>query len=250
MTQSITIHTDGSCHGNPGPGGWAAIIEIPDWKNATLRGGALETTNNRMELTAAIEGLRELERITGASEEPVVVRSDSKYLCDAFNRGWIENWHRNRWRTAKREPVKNRDLWYELEALTKGKKITWSWIKGHTGDHFNELCDQIANEEAEIARVSREKRMSMENRPEPEAKTPVNSGPDPQTDSNGTLAVRILADIFIAADEAEDFRGFRERLAELEESIQWSELVHGEPQAALYEHQMYEPPLYEDDLPF
>ena len=94
----------------------------------------------------------------------------------------------------------------------------------------------------------------MENRPEPEAKTPVNSGPDPQanpqTDSNGTLAVRILADIFIAADEAEDFRGFRERLAELEESIQWSELVHGEPQAALYEHQMYEPPLYEDDLPF
>ena len=244
MTQSITIHTDGSCHGNPGPGGWAAIIEIPDWKNATLRGGALETTNNRMELTAAIEGLRTLERIPETSEDPVVLRSDSKYLCDAFNRGWIENWNRNGWRTANGGEVKNQDLWKELEALTIGKKITWSWIKGHTGDHFNELCDRIANEEAEAAR------MSKETQPKSKYGTPVNGRPGPEADSSDALAMRILADIFIAAAQAEDFRGFRERLAELEESIQWSELVHGEPQAALYEHQMYEPPLYEDDLPF
>ena len=130
MTQNITIHTDGSCHGNPGPGGWATVIEVPDWKNCTLRGGDPQTTNNRMEMTAAIEGLRQLERIAGAPEGPVVLRSDSKYLCDAFNRGWIENWHRNGWRTAKKEPVKNRDLWEELEALTKGKQITWSLGQG------------------------------------------------------------------------------------------------------------------------
>ncbi len=151
MTQTTTIHTDGSCLGNPGPGGWAAIIEIPDWKNLTLRGGDPETTNNRMELTAAIEGLRALETIPKATDEPIILRSDSKYLCNAFNQGWIRNWQHNGWRTAKKEPVKNRDLWEELEKLTSGKNITWTWVKGHSGDYFNELCDRIANEEAEMA---------------------------------------------------------------------------------------------------
>ena len=260
MTQNITIHTDGSCQGNPGPGGWAAIIEIPDWMNATLRGGDPQTTNNRMELTAAIEGLRKLERIIGASEEPVVLRSDSKYLCDAFNQGWIENWHRNGWRTAKKEPVKNRDLWVELEALTRGKQITWSWVKGHNGDHFNELCDRIANEEAEAARMSREGRPEPDpeagtpknTQPDPEAGTPKNTQPDPEADPDGSLAMRILADVFTAAAKAEDFEDFRERLGEFEKTIQWSELIHGRPPAgsqgpreALYEH-----PVDVDDLSF
>ena len=246
MTQSITIHTDGSCHGNPGPGGWAAIIEIPDWKNTTLRGGALETTNNRMELTAAIEGLRTLERIPETSEEPVVLRSDSKYLCDAFNRGWIANWNRNGWRTANGGEVKNQDLWKELEALTQGKVITWSWIKGHTGDHFNELCDRIANEEAEAAR------MTKETRPKPEAETSVNRGPDPEADSNDAMAMRILADIFTAADRSHDFEDFRERLGEIEKTIRWNALIHGEPPAGSQgpREALYEDPVDVDDLPF
>ena len=246
MTQNITIHTDGSCQGNPGPGGWAAIIEIPDWMNATLRGGDPQTTNNRMEMTAAIEGLRKLERIAGAPEEPVVLRSDSKYLCDAFNQGWIENWHRNGWRTAKKEPVKNRDLWEELEKLASGKKIAWTWVKGHSGDHFNELCDRIAKEEAEAARMSRE------SGPDPEDGTHENSQPDPEASPNGALAMRILADIFTAAAKAEDFEDFRERLGEFEKTIQWSELIHGGspagaqgPREALYEY-----PVDVDDLPF
>ena len=246
MTQNITIHTDGSCHGNPGPGGWAAIIEVPDWKNRTLRGGALETTNNRMEMTAAIEGLRALERIPGASEEPVILQSDSKYLCDAFNKGWIENWHRNGWRTAKKEPVKNRDLWVELEALTKGKKITWVWVKGHSGDYFNELCDRIANEEAEAAGTS------MESRPDPEAGTPKNSRPDPESIPNGAEAVRILADVFTAAARAEDFDDFRELLGEFEKNIRWNELIYGRPQTGPQgpREALYECPVDVDDLPF
>ena len=166
-----------------------------------------------MELTAAIEGLRELERITGASEDPVVLKSDSKYLCDAFNRGWIENWNRNGWRTANGGEVKNQDLWKELEALTQGKVITWSWIKGHTGDHFNELCDRIANEEAEATR------MTKETQPKSKYGTPVNSRPGPEADSNDALAMRILADIFTAAAQAENFEEFRERLAEFEKNI-------------------------------
>ena len=258
MPQNITIHTDGSCHGNPGPGGWAAIIEIPDWTNATLRSGALETTNNRMEMTAAIEGLRALERITGASEEPVVLRYDSKYLCDAFNQDWILNWKCNGWRTAKKESVKNRDLWEELEALTRGKHITWSWVKGHNGNYFNELCNRIANEEAETARMSRESRTEPEagtpknSQPDPEAETPRESGREPEAGPNGSLAVRILADVFTAAAKAEDFEDFRERLGEFEKTIQWSKLIHGRPPAgsqgpreALYEHAVDV-----DDLPF
>ena len=246
MTQSITIHTDGSCHGNPGPGGWAAIIEILDWKNTTLRGGAPETTNNRMELTAAIEGLRALAQILGASEDPVVLRSDSKYLCDAFNQDWILNWKCNGWRTAKKGPVKNRDLWEELEALTRGKQITWSWVKGHNGDYFNELCDRIANEEAEAAR------MSKESRPGPEAGTPESNRPEPEASSNGAEAIRILADVFTAAATAEDFEDFRERLIEFEKTIQWSELIHGRPPAGSQgpREALYECPVDVDDLPF
>ena len=242
MTQNITIHTDGSCQGNPGPGGWAAIIEIPDWMNATLRGGDPQTTNNRMELTAAIEGLRKLERITGASEEPVVLRSDSKYLCDAFNQGWIRNWQHNGWRTAKKEPVKNRDLWEELEKLASGKRIVWTWVKGHSGDHFNELCDRIAKEEAETAarqgkagfRETQEE--SQDNDSENAADTqPAReagpSGPEPEAGLDGDMAVRILADVFTAAAKAEDFDDFRELLSEFEKNIQWNELIHGRPQA-------------------
>ena len=228
MTQNITIHTDGSCQGNPGPGGWAAIIEIPDWMNATLRGGDPQTTNNRMELTAAIEGLRKLERITGASEEPVVLRSDSKYLCDAFNQGWIRNWQHNGWKTAKKEPVKNRDLWEELEKLASGKKIAWTWVKGHSGDHFNELCDRIAKEEAETAarqgkagfRETREESQDNDSENAADTQPAREAGPSgPEPVQAGTMQVLEL--VFTAAADATSFEDFQERMNRLQKSIDW-----------------------------
>ena len=147
--QTTQIHTDGSCHGNPGPGGWAAVILTPSGNNITRRGGSPETTNNRMELTAAIQGLRALRDIPETQGRPVVLHSDSKYLTDAFNKFWITNWQNNGWRNASRKPVANREFWEELAALAMQHSITWQWVKGHSGDQFNELCDRIANEEAD-----------------------------------------------------------------------------------------------------
>ena len=109
-----------------------------------------------------------------------------------------------------------------------GKKITWSWVKGHSGDYFNELCDRIANEEAEAAGMSRESRPEPD--PDPEAGTPENSRPDPESIPNGAEAVRILADVFTAAARAEDFDDFRELLGEFEKNIRWNELIYGRPQ--------------------
>ena len=151
MIEVIKIHTDGSCHGNPGPGGWAAIILNPLGMNMTLRGRSPETTNNRMELTAATKGLQALDSLPEARGLPIVLHSDSKYVIDAFNQGWIANWQRNGSRNAKRQEVANRELWEEVLPLTEGRKITCQWVRGHSGDHFNELCDRIANEEADLA---------------------------------------------------------------------------------------------------
>ena len=148
---TVHIHTDGSCHGNPGPGGWAAIILTPTGANLTLRDGASETTNNRMELTAVIRALQALENMPWAAGEEVVVHTDSRYVCNAFQQDWVGNWQRNGWRTAKKQPVLNQDLWEELIPLVKQHSPEWVWVKGHSGDHWNELCDQIANEEAEQA---------------------------------------------------------------------------------------------------
>ena len=148
---TVQIHTDGSCHGNPGPGGWAAIILTDDGQNRTIKGGKAFTTNNERELTAAIMGLRALEEKPWTQGHPVVVHTDSKYVSDAFLQGWIANWQGNGWRTAKKQPVANRELWEQLIPLAAEDSVIWQWVKGHSGDYWNELCDQVANEQADIA---------------------------------------------------------------------------------------------------
>ncbi|MEX0627832.1 MAG: ribonuclease HI [Cucumibacter sp.] len=137
--QTVSIHTDGACSGNPGPGGWGAVLEY----NGTvreLRGGEALTTNNRMELTAAIEALRALKR--GCA---VDLHSDSSYVRDGITK-WIHGWKRNGWKTADKKPVKNVDLWQALEAALARHEVRFHWLKGHTGHAENERADALANE--------------------------------------------------------------------------------------------------------
>lgn len=137
--KTITIYTDGACSGNPGPGGWGAILKYNDIQKE-LNGGAADTTNNRMELMAAISALQSLK-------EPcqVDLYTDSVYVRDGISK-WIEGWKRNGWRTAAKAPVKNAELWQELDAARKNHKVTWHWVKGHAGHPENERADELARE--------------------------------------------------------------------------------------------------------
>ena len=136
--KEIELYTDGSCSGNPGPGGWGAVLR---WNGAEkeLSGGSRDTTNNRMELTAAIEGLR-------AVKEPcaVTLYSDSKYLCDAILKGWLENWKKRGWKKADKQPVLNPDLWQELDGLLAVHRVRFVWVKGHADNRYNNRCDELA----------------------------------------------------------------------------------------------------------
>jgi len=138
--RKVVIHTDGGCKGNPGPGGYGVILESGKHRKE-LAAAYRMTTNNRMELRAAIAGLENLR-------EPceVTLFSDSKYLVDAINSRWIEGWQRKNWINSKKEPVKNRDLWERLIAAMAPHKIHWKWVKGHAGHPDNERCDELANE--------------------------------------------------------------------------------------------------------
>ena len=136
----ITIHTDGACSGNPGPGGWGAILEWNGHRKE-LKGGEPETTNNRMELMAAIQALEALKR----SEQDVVLITDSVYLRDGITK-WIHNWKRRGWKTADKKPVKNVDLWQRLEEQASLHRVQWRWVKGHAGDPGNERADELARE--------------------------------------------------------------------------------------------------------
>jgi len=135
----IVIYTDGACSGNPGPGGWGALLS---WKGheKELFGGELDTTNNRMELMAAIQALESLKR-----REPVALYTDSTYVRDGITK-WVHGWQRNGWRTAARKPVKNEDLWRRLLAALAGHAVDWHWVKGHAGDPGNERADQLARD--------------------------------------------------------------------------------------------------------
>ena len=135
----VTIHTDGACSGNPGPGGWGALLE---WigHEKTLTGGEIETTNYRMELMAAIAAL---EALKGPSDVTLV--TDSVYVRDGVTK-WIHGWKRNGWRTAAKKPVKNEDLWKRLDMAAARHVIDWRWTKGHAGDPGNERADALANE--------------------------------------------------------------------------------------------------------
>ena len=138
MSKKIEIYTDGACRGNPGPGGWGVLI-VAGERQKTLHGGEAETTNNRMELTAAIEALNALK-----SQQNVVLHTDSKYVMDGINE-WIPNWKRRGWRTAAKKPVKNQDLWMALDEAVQRHAIHWVWVKGHSGNPGNEMADALAN---------------------------------------------------------------------------------------------------------
>lgn len=142
--KSVTIHSDGACDGNPGPGGWAAVLRYGK-HSREISGGVPATTNNRMELQAAIEALRALK-------EPcnVAFYTDSKYLRDGIS-SWVAGWKKRRWRTSERKPVKNEDLWRQLDEVASKHAVAWHWVKGHAGNHDNERCDQLAV--AEIAKL-------------------------------------------------------------------------------------------------
>jgi ribonuclease HI len=137
-SSTVTIHTDGSCLGNPGPGGWAAVLEY-DGSRKELAGGANPTTNNRMELMAAIQALEALKR-----PSRVVLFTDSNYIKNAFTQKWLAKWKKNGWQTAAKKPVKNRDLWQRLDAAAGPHDVSWRWVKGHAGNEGNERCDALA----------------------------------------------------------------------------------------------------------
>ena len=134
---SVAIYTDGACSGNPGPGGWGAVL-LCGCHRREISGAAPDTTNNRMELTAAI---RALEALTRPSQ--VALYTDSTYVKDGITR-WLPNWKARGWRTAAKSPVKNRDLWEALDALAGRHDVTWHWVKGHAGDAENERADTLA----------------------------------------------------------------------------------------------------------
>jgi ribonuclease HI len=136
----IIIYTDGACSGNPGPGGWGAVLISGDHRKE-LNGGEAETTNNRMELMAAIEALNAL---TKAPSE-VALYTDSNYVKGGIT-GWIHNWKRNGWKTANKKPVKNADLWQALDEATNRHNVSWHWVKGHAGHPENERADELARE--------------------------------------------------------------------------------------------------------
>ena len=145
--KEVRLYTDGACRGNPGPGGWGAILVYGRFEKE-LSGGERETTNNRRELLAAISGLEALK-------EPcaVTLYSDSKYLVDAFLLGWVEGWRAHGWRRGKDE-LKNPDLWARLYELTRTHTVTFEWVKGHNGHEYNERCDALATAYADSFKIN------------------------------------------------------------------------------------------------
>ncbi|CAD5110353.1 ribonuclease HI [Zestomonas carbonaria] len=148
MSELIEIFTDGACKGNPGPGGWGALL-IYKGVEKELWGGEAETTNNRMELTAAIRALAELKRTC-----EVRLVTDSEYVMRGVQE-WLPNWKKRGWKTAAKQPVKNADLWQQLDEQVNRHKVTWEWVRGHTGHAGNERADQLANRGVDEVRRSK-----------------------------------------------------------------------------------------------
>lgn len=149
----VEIFTDGACSPNPGLGGWGAVLVSPSHGNHTreISGAEADTTNNRMELMAAVRGLEALKRRCR-----VKVTTDSQYLAHAFREGWLDKWKRNGWRTVDKKPVKNADLWLELDQLTSLHDVAWEWVEGHAGHPGNERADRLAVAARERLRESLE----------------------------------------------------------------------------------------------
>ncbi len=138
MAEVVKIYTDGACKGNPGPGGWGALLHYKGHEKE-LSGGERETTNNRMELMAVIRALESLKR-----PSEVLITTDSQYVMKGITE-WIKNWKRNGWRTAAKKQVKNADLWQELDSFVEQHQVKWAWVKGHSGHAENERADELAN---------------------------------------------------------------------------------------------------------
>jgi ribonuclease HI len=134
------IYTDGACSGNPGPGGWGAVILDEEKNETNISGEEKSTTNNRMELVAPIMALKKIKKAS-----KIIIYTDSTYLKNGITT-WIKNWEKNGWKNAKKKPVKNKDLWVILKKLSKGKIIDWKWVKAHTGNKYNEIADKLATE--------------------------------------------------------------------------------------------------------
>ena len=149
MTVDIEIYTDGACKGNPGPGGWGALLLSGEHRKE-LFGGELDTTNNKMELQAAIEGLRALKR-------PSKVRlfTDSQYVKNGIET-WIHGWKKNNWKTSAKKPVKNADLWRALDAMCQSHEVEWRWVKGHSNHTENDIADALANKGVDLVLNGRE----------------------------------------------------------------------------------------------
>ena len=136
--EKVIIYTDGACSGNPGPGGWGTVLMYGNAKKE-ISGGKKETTNNIMELTAVVEGLKMLKYPC-----EVEIYSDSAYIVNAFNQGWIYNWEKKNWKTADGKEVKNKEIWQELYELTKTHRVTFNKVKGHSDNEYNNRCDELA----------------------------------------------------------------------------------------------------------
>ena len=141
----IIIYTDGGCHGNPGPGGWAVVV-IADGVAKQVSGGESMTTNNRMELTAAITALSIVQNTQSFAAKHVTLNIDSQYVKNGITT-WIKSWKAKGWKTSDKKPVKNQDLWVKLDELNSALNVTWNWVKGHAGVEYNELCDSLCQKE-------------------------------------------------------------------------------------------------------
>ena len=229
MSEVINIYTDGACMNNPGPGSWTAVIITPHGTNLTVGGRDPTSTNNRMELTAAVKGLQGLNHLTSKHLDlPVILHSDSKYLTNPFNENWLRKWKKNGWKTSNGDPVSNPDLWEELLLLAEQRNITWQWVKSYSRNDFNDLCDQIATEEAQTAtqqpearprdQIATEKAWAAAQQP---AARPNETPDDFQTDSGYELEpvqpeqMEVLDLIFRIVDKAKSFKHFKEQMARL-----------------------------------
>ena len=143
--EDIVVYTDGGCHGNPGPGGWGIVV-IADGVAKQLSGGEKFTTNNKMELTAAIAALFVIKNTPSFAGRKVVVNIDSQYVKNGITT-WIHSWKKKGWITADKKPVKNQELWIQLDNLNSSMEVTWNWVKGHAGVEYNEICDQLCQSE-------------------------------------------------------------------------------------------------------
>ena len=143
--EEIIVYTDGGCSGNPSPGGWGIVV-IANGEARQLSGGEKITTNNRMELTAAISALSVIQNTPSFNGKKIIVNIDSQYVKNGIT-VWIKSWKQKGWKTADKKPVKNQDLWQQLDELNSNLNVEWNWVKGHAGIEYNEICDQLCQKE-------------------------------------------------------------------------------------------------------